>query len=77
MPIPQFHRTPKTRKRRARRSAFAHDAEAKDFAVNEPFDGEALDSGDGAQIRLGDAEDSPPSEELPALLSGWPPHRST
>ena len=66
MPIPQFHRTPKTRKRRARRTAIGPDSEAEIIAANEPLTGDSLD-----------AEDSPPpSDELPALLSGWPPHRS-
>jgi len=64
MPIPQFHRTPKTRKRRAR--TVGPDSEAEIIAANDPLTGDALD-----------AEDPPPpSEELPALLSGWPPHRS-
>ena len=77
MPIPQFHRTPKLRKRRARRSGLAHDTEAELIAANEPLTGGPLAvDDDGAQIRSGDAEDSPPSEEVPALLSGWPPHRS-
>ena len=66
MPIPQFHRTPKPRKRRARPTAVAQDAEAEIIAANEPLTGDPPD-----------AEDPPPpSEELPALLSGWPPHRS-
>jgi len=66
MPIPQFHRTPKTRKRRARRTAAGQDAETEIIAANDPLTGAPLD-----------AEDPPPSsEELPALLSGWPPQRS-
>ena len=66
MPIPQFHRTPKTRKRRARRTAVGPDSETEIIAANEPLTGDSLD-----------AEDPPPpSDELPALLSGWPPHRS-
>jgi len=66
MPIPQFHRTPKTRKRRASRTAVGQDAETEIIDANDPLTGAPLD-----------AEDPPPSsEELPALLSGWPPHRS-
>jgi hypothetical protein len=66
MPIPQFHRTPKTRRRRARRTS-------------PPLPGEPLDTEDnGALLQSSDAEDPPPppSDELPALLSDWPPHRS-
>ena len=79
MPIPQFHRTPKTRKRRARRSTYAHDVEGETIAVSGSLTGAPIYSDDdGELLRSGDAEDSPPpsEEEVPALLSGWPPHRA-
>ena len=38
MPIPQFHRTPKTRKRRARRTV-GQDAETEIIAANDPLTG--------------------------------------
>lgn len=79
MPIPQFHRTPKTRKRRTRRSASVHE----NFGVqNSDVD---IDEGPSSADELIDAEDcallqpnqgdasQPSNEEVPALLSSWPP----
>ena len=43
MPIPQFHRTPKTRKRRARRAAVGQDSETEIIAANEPLTGDSLE----------------------------------
>jgi hypothetical protein len=83
MPIPQFHRTPKTRKRRTRRAPPAQER----FDVNEmelgntAIDAEAspvqameLDE-NCALVQRGSANDevASPPEEVPALLSGWPP----
>jgi len=79
MPIPQFHRTPKTRKRRMRRGTMAPEPfDAPDAQID--IDAEArapATSGDGencALLQPGDVDDCHPAspEEVPVLLSGWP-----
>jgi len=83
MPIPQFHRTPKMRKRRTRRGSMAPeifdapDAEAEVDAENESP--AALGDGENcALLQPGAADDRNPAppEGVPALLSWWPPRRS-
>lgn len=86
MPIPQFHRTPKTRKRRTRRSRSVpeffdpQDMKAEVVAENGPAAPSPRDDAGeaGALPHSVDADDPPPpsAEEVPALLSTWPPRRS-
>ena len=80
MPIPQFHRTPKTRKRRTRRAPPAqerfdvNDIALENAAEASPVQAMELDA-NSALVQRGSANDevvSPP-DEVPALLSGWPP----
>ena len=81
MPIPQFHRTPKTRKRRTRRAPLVQER----FAVEEmdvghtaaeeaPSQAMELDE-NCALLQRGSANDeiASPPDEVPALLSWWPP----
>ena len=80
MPIPQFHRTPKTRKRRVRRAPPAQerfDVEEMDVEhtmVEEPSQTMELDE-NCALLQRGSANDeiASPPDEVPALLSWWPP----
>ena len=82
MPIPQFHRTPKTRKRRTRRSATVQEHFDVPNSHAETDEGpssvdELIDAEDCALLQPDQGDASPPSsEEVPALLSSWPPQRS-
>ena len=83
MPIPQFHRTPKTHKRRTRRGSTAPDHfAAQDTEVEIDAEHELPttlgDDENCALLQPGDADerDPAPPEEVPALLSSWPPPRS-
>jgi hypothetical protein len=82
MPIPQFHRTPKTRRRRTHRAASVQenfDVQNTEVDIDEGASSadELIDAEDCALLQPEDRENSPPSsEEVPALLSSWPPHRS-
>jgi hypothetical protein len=83
MPIPQFHRTPKTRKRRTRRGLAApenFDAQDVELEIDVEHESPAAlgDDENCALLQSGDAGDRDPArpEEVPALLSGWPPRRS-
>ena len=80
MPIPQFHRTPKTRKRRTRREPPAQDRfEAEDTAVAEELSSAQVTEldDDCALLQGGSANDevASPTDEVPALVSSWPPRR--
>jgi hypothetical protein len=81
MPIPQFHRTPKTRKRRTRRAPPVQerfDVEEMDVehttAEEEPLQAMELDE-NCALLQSDSANDeiASPPDEVPALLSWWPP----
>ena len=81
MPIPQFHRTPKTRKRRTRRAPLVQerfDVEEMDIehttAEEEPSQAMELDK-NSALLQRDSANDevASPPDEVPALLSWWPP----
>ena len=85
MPIPQFHRTPKMRRRRTRPSALTQErfgapqsdttfASESDMAPRQNADADE----NCALLQPGDSDDSPlpMSEEVPALLSWWPPRRT-
>ena len=83
MPIPQFHRTPKTRKRRMRRAPLTqerldmHDTPLEDTTIEaEPSSAQATELDENcALLERGSANDEAisPRDEVPALLSGWPP----
>jgi hypothetical protein len=84
MPIPQFHRTPKTRKRRTRRAPPAQerfdvqDMELENTAINAEAASsvQAMELDENcALVQRGSANDdvASPPDEVPALLSGWPP----
>ncbi len=79
MPIPQFHRTPKTRKRRTRRAPPAHERfDVNDIALEndaEALSVQAMELDENcALLQRGSANDevASPPDEVPALLSGWP-----
>jgi len=81
MPIPQFHRTPKTRKRRTRRAPLVQerfDVEEMDIehttAEEETSQAMELDK-NCALLQRDSANDevASPPDEVPALLSWWPP----
>jgi len=81
MPIPQFHRTPKTRKRRTRRAPLVQerfDVEEMDIehttAEEEPSQAMELDK-NCALLQRDSANDevASPPDEVAALLSWWPP----
>jgi hypothetical protein len=81
MPIPQFHRTLKMRKRRARRDTSVQegldvqDSEAEAFERASSSD-KLIGGEDCALLQAENADDfPPPREEVPALLSWWPPRR--
>ncbi|HEY2819217.1 MAG TPA: hypothetical protein VGN65_10005 [Casimicrobiaceae bacterium] len=83
MPIPQFHRTPKTRKRRTRGGLTApenFDAQDTEFEIDAEHESPATlgDDENCALLQPGDAGDRDPAppDEVPALLSWWPPRRS-
>jgi hypothetical protein len=83
MPIPQFHRTPKTRKRRTRRGLTTpenFDAQEMALEVDAAQESPAtlVDDENCALLQRADADDRDPGhpEEVPALLSWWPPPRS-
>ena len=83
MPIPQFHRTPKTRKRRTRGGLTTHenfDAQEMALQIDAEHESPATlgDDENCALLQPGDANDRDPArpEEVPALLSWWPPRRS-
>ena len=80
MPIPQFHRTPKTRKRRTRRAPPAQERfDVNDIALEnaaEALSVQAIELDENcALLQRGSANDevASPPDEVPALLSGWPP----
>jgi len=83
MPIPQFHRTPKTRKRRMRRAPLTqerldmHDTPLEDTTIEaEPLTAQAMELDENcALLQRGSANDevASPPDEVPALLSGRPP----
>jgi hypothetical protein len=81
MPIPQFHRTPKTRRRRTRHASFpqetadVQDLEPKLTATDTLAPIAPRDAHD-TPVEPTDSADAPPSEEVPALLSSWPPRHS-
>ncbi len=69
MPIPQFHRTPKTRKRKSRRTP------ASDARADPPVQAIKLD--DNCALLEASANDPALSEEeVPALLASWPSRRN-
>jgi len=79
MPIPQFHRTPKTRKRRTRRAPPAQERfDVNDIALEnaaEALSVQAMELDENcALLQRGSANDevASPPDEVPALLSGWP-----
>jgi len=83
MPIPQFHRTPKMRKRRMRRAPPAQESfDVEEMNVEhaivdgKPSSAQATELDENcALLERGSANDeaiSPP-DEVPALLSWWPP----
>ena len=83
MPIPQFHRTPKTRKRRTRRAPpeqerfDMHDVELGNTPIDaKTSSAQAMELDENcALVQRGSANDevAAPPDEVPALLSGWPP----
>ena len=80
MPIPQFHRTPKTRKRRTRRAPPAQERfDVNDIALEndaEALSVQAIELDENcALLQRGSANDevASPPDEVPALLSGRPP----
>jgi hypothetical protein len=79
MPIPQFHRTPKMRKRQMRRTASAQESFGVQDAEVEIDDAASsaetlIDAEDCALLQTDETAASTPSnEEVPALLSSWPP----
>ncbi len=84
MPIPQFHRTPKTRKRRTRRAPPAQerfdvqDMELGNTAINAAAASsvQAVELDENcALVQRGSGNDevASPPDEVPALLSGWRP----
>ena len=80
MPIPQSHRTPKTRKRRTRRAPPAQERfDVNDIALEnaaEALSVQAMELDENcALLQRGSANDevASPPDEVPALLSGWPP----
>ena len=84
MPIPQFHRTPKTRRRRPRRSSFAGpgpDAHDESAAITPPqtlpADVRSETGGSMASAATANQDASPEQEEVAALLSCWPRRRKS
>jgi hypothetical protein len=82
MPIPQFHRTPKTRKRRTRRAPLVqerfdvHDMALENTAIEPEPSVQATELDENCALLQRDSandEVASPSDEVPALLSGWPP----
>jgi hypothetical protein len=83
MPIPQFHRTPKTRKRRIRRAPptqerfDVQELEVENTVIHEGAStGKAMElDANCALVQRGSANDEAisPLDDVPALLSSWPP----
>jgi hypothetical protein len=85
MPIPQFHRTPKTRKRRTRRAPpvqerfDVEEMDAEHTTVEEvPSVPQAMELDESCALLQRDSandEVATAPDEVPALLSSWPPRR--